>query len=45
MQELRQQVKAGFKKQGDLVFYSHVLPFQYSNFIDGMAWIGVGVRR
>lgn len=40
MKELRQQVIAGFRPDEGFS-YSHILPFAYSNFIDGMAWVSI----
>lgn len=40
MNELREQVIAAFKPREGYTF-SHVLPFTYTNFIDGMAWVSV----
>jgi len=39
MKELRDKVIEGFRPD-DGYTYSHVLPFAYTNFIDGMAWVG-----
>jgi len=40
---VRGEVLRGLREVGPFVTYSHVLPFQYTGFIDGQAWGGVGL--